>query len=197
MAEENYLLRVIVRTTPEYKGHIAAKLFSEKNEELASAPITINTSGEWNDIKIKIKANGTAAKGKLALVFDAPGKIWLDYVSLFPENTFNQRSNGLRKDVAQMLVGLKPAFVRWPGGCVVEGISLENRFEWKKHWVTPLHVPENIVLGDTGVLMDSDIMKCFNSVKISMPRQCMCVMSVWDASFVWEMPVRKIKLIFT
>lgn len=132
VAEENYLLRVIARTTPEYKGHIAAKLLSEKNEELASAPITINTSGEWNDIKIKIKANGTAAKGKLALVFDAPGKIWLDYVSLFPENTFNQRNNGLRKDVAQMLVGLKPAFVRWPGGCVVEGISLENRFEWKK-----------------------------------------------------------------
>ena len=31
-----------------------------------------------------------------------------------------------------MLNGLHPAFVRWPGGCVVEGISLENRFEWKK-----------------------------------------------------------------
>lgn len=31
-----------------------------------------------------------------------------------------------------MLAGLHPAFVRWPGGCVVEGISLENRFEWKK-----------------------------------------------------------------
>lgn len=72
------------------------------------------------------------AKAKLALEFDAPGKIWIDYVSLFPEKTFNNRPNGLRKDVAEMLVGLKPAFFRWPGGCVVEGITLNNRFEWKK-----------------------------------------------------------------
>ena len=46
--------------------------------------------------------------------------------------TFRNRPNGLRNDVAEMLAGLQPAFVRWPGGCVVEGISLENRFEWKK-----------------------------------------------------------------
>lgn len=52
---------------------------------------------------------------------------------LFSGKTFNNRPNGLRKDVAEMLVGLKPAFFRWPGGCVVEGITLNNRFEWKKH----------------------------------------------------------------
>ena len=76
--------------------------------------------------------DSSRARYKLALEFDAPGTIWVDYVSLFPENTFNNRPNGLRRDVADMLVGLRPSFFRWPGGCVVEGITLDNRFEWKK-----------------------------------------------------------------
>jgi Alpha-L-arabinofuranosidase len=72
------------------------------------------------------------SKAHLVLEFDAVGTIWLDYVSLFPEKTFKHRPNGLRKDVAEMLTGLQPSFVRWPGGCAVEGITLDNRFEWKK-----------------------------------------------------------------
>lgn len=129
---ENYFLRTIIRTSPGYKGKIMAKLLSEKGELLASVPIQINNSGEWNDIKNTLVPNATDPKAKLALEFDAKGKIWIDYVSLFPENTFNKRPNGLRDDVARMLVNLKPAFIRWPGGCVVEGITLGNRFEWKK-----------------------------------------------------------------
>lgn len=55
----------------------------------------------------KICSERNSSQGKLALVFDAPGKYgWTMF--LFPENTFNQRNNGLRKDVPQMLVGLKP-----------------------------------------------------------------------------------------
>lgn len=99
---------------------------------LASAAIEISGSGTWNDVHQMMRPAATDAKGKLALEFDGPGTVYVDYVSLFPEKTFRNRPNGLRNDVAEMLAGLQPAFVRWPGGCVVEGISLENRFEWKK-----------------------------------------------------------------
>jgi alpha-N-arabinofuranosidase len=105
---------------------------SEKDEVLASAPIEISGSGTWNDVHQMMRPAATDAKGKLALEFDGSGTVYVDYVSLFPEKTFRNRPNGLRNDVAEMLAGLQPAFVRWPGGCVVEGISLENRFEWKK-----------------------------------------------------------------
>ncbi len=129
---EKYLLRTIIRTSKDYKGKIRVKLLSSEDKILASETLNETTDGEWNDLKKTLIASGTDAKAKLALEFDAPGTVWVDYVSLFPENTFNNRPNGLRRDVAEMLVGLKPAFFRWPGGCVVEGITLENRFDWKK-----------------------------------------------------------------
>lgn len=128
--DNSYRLRTIIRVASDYKGKVTVLLLSEKDEVLASVPIEI--AGNWNDINQKLQPSATAAKGKLALEFDSPGTVYLDYVSLFPENTFHNHSNGLRNDVAEMLAGLQPAFVRWPGGCVVEGISLENRFEWKK-----------------------------------------------------------------
>lgn len=127
-----YLLRTIVRVAPDYKGKITALLLSEKDEVLASTPVETVGTGMWNDVQKTLKPGATDKKGKLALEFDGVGSIYVDYVSLFPQKTFRNRPNGLRQDVAQMLEGLRPSFVRWPGGCVVEGISLENRFEWKK-----------------------------------------------------------------
>jgi len=53
-------------------------------------------------------------------------------VSLFPRDTFNQRTNGLRPDLANMLVGLKPGFLRFPGGCWVEGETMATAYRWKR-----------------------------------------------------------------
>ncbi len=129
---ERYFLRTIIRTSADYKGKIMAKILSSTGKVLASEALDITSDSQWKDIKRTLTATEKDSKAQLALEFDAPGTVWIDYVSLFPENTFNNRPNGLRRDVAEMLVGLKPAFFRWPGGCVVEGITLDNRFEWKK-----------------------------------------------------------------
>lgn len=138
---EKYNLRVIIRKAPDYNGTVVAKLLSEKGDVLASASVETGQPNEWHDFKLQLTSRATDPKAKLALEFDATGKVWVDYVSLFPENTFNNRPNGLRKDVAQILADLKPAFFRWPGGCVVEGISLSNRFDWKKTLGDPASRP--------------------------------------------------------
>lgn len=129
---ENYLFRAIVKTSEDYKGSIVLKLLSDDGKVLAKKPVNLKNPIQWNDVKFTLSPDGSDSEAKLAIEFDSVGKVWLDYVSLFPQKTFKNRPNGLRKDVAEALQGLKPAFVRWPGGCVVEGISLENRFEWKK-----------------------------------------------------------------
>lgn len=129
---DSYRLRTILRPSADYKGKITAFLLSDKDEVLASVPVEVAGSNVWGDVQQMLSPSATAARGKLALEFDGTGTVSLDYVSLFPEKTFRNRPNGLRTDVAEMLQGLHPAFVRWPGGCVVEGISLANRFEWKK-----------------------------------------------------------------
>ena len=65
----------------------------------------------------------------------------MDYVSLFPEETFKSRANGLRIDAAEMLAGLHPAFLRWPGGCTVNGITRNSRVQWKKTLGDPMSRP--------------------------------------------------------
>ena len=60
------------------------------------------------------------------------GTLWLDMVSLFPEKTWKDRPNGLRPDLAGMLAELKPAFVRFPGGCWVEGDTMKFAYRWKE-----------------------------------------------------------------
>ena len=52
-------------------------------------------------------------------------------ISLFPQNTFKGRKNGLRKDLAQVLADIHPRFIRFPGGCVAHGDGLKNIYQWK------------------------------------------------------------------
>jgi len=130
-AGEKYNLRFFIRSM-DYKGSVKAALVSEKGDTLALGISEIKSDGHWNEYKTVLTPSQTDGKAKLALVFGSKGKMWIDFVSLFPENTFKNRPNGLRKDVAEFLEGLHPAFIRWPGGCIVEGISLKNRVEWKK-----------------------------------------------------------------
>lgn len=126
-----YALRTIIRKAPDYQGTITAKLLSAEGKVIGQTSISVKQAGTWVDELKVIEPTASDNSARLALEFDAPGQVWLDYVSLFPP-TFNDRYNGMRQDVAQCLADLKPAFFRWPGGCVVEGISLPNRFDWKK-----------------------------------------------------------------
>lgn len=140
-----YFLRTIIRVSPEYKGVVEARLISESGEILATCPIATAEPGKWNDVQNTIISIGKDAKAKLAIIFNGTGKVWLDYVSLYPENTYKGRKNGLRKDIAQKIADLKPAFVRWPGGTIVGGITLSTRMNWKKMLGDPASRPGEIV----------------------------------------------------
>jgi len=65
--------------------------------------------------------------GKLSIRLSKEGTVWLDVVSLFGPFRKDQE-NGLRIDLANMIEDIKPKFVRFPGGCFVEGDFLKNRF---------------------------------------------------------------------
>ncbi len=65
------------------------------------------------------------------MLAEGPGTVDLDMVSVFPEDTWQGRENGLRKDLVQLLKEMKPGFLRFPGGCIVEGRFLDGRYQWK------------------------------------------------------------------
>ncbi|MBQ0006024.1 MAG: alpha-L-arabinofuranosidase [Alistipes sp.] len=129
---KNYEFRIIVK--PCAGTAIVARLLSENGDILAENPIKTGSEGKWNDVSFVLSPKATSEKGSLALAMEGNGTVSFDYVSLMPEERYSYKGGKLplRKDVADMLIGLHPAFVRWPGGCVVEGISLNNRYEWKK-----------------------------------------------------------------
>ncbi|MBD0374821.1 MAG: alpha-L-arabinofuranosidase, partial [Flavisolibacter sp.] len=120
---DKYNLRFFLRTDNNYKGTVTAKLTSADGKVLAQNTFPLKKAGAWNEYKAQLTSSVTDAKASFALSFNAPGTVWVDYVSLFPEKTFKNRPNGMRADVAQLLADLKPAFVRWPGGCIVEGLT--------------------------------------------------------------------------
>ncbi|HPM31684.1 MAG TPA: alpha-L-arabinofuranosidase C-terminal domain-containing protein [Chryseolinea sp.] len=94
---------------------------------------SVSPSGkDWKKYTITLKANATEKKAKLNLWFDGKGILDIDMVSLFPSDTWKQRPGGLRNDLIQLLADMKPGFLRFPGGCIVEGRELATRYQWKK-----------------------------------------------------------------
>ena len=88
-------------------------------------------SKEWTTISVTLTAADSAQRGRLNLFISGKGTVLLDEVSLFPTATWRKRAGGLRADLVQLLADMKPGFLRFPGGCIVEGKDLGNRYQWK------------------------------------------------------------------
>ena len=86
---------------------------------------------EWSKVETPLVPNQTDEGARLTVLLDREGTLDFDMISLFPADTFNGRQNGLRKDLAQMLKDINPGFIRFPGGCIVEGFYLDNAYNWK------------------------------------------------------------------
>lgn len=128
---KTYQLSLYARCSEGSSSELVARLESADGEKTyAESPIK-GISSVWKLFFTALSASGTDPAARLVLRANGPGKLWLDMVSLFPKDTFKGRVNGLRADLAEMLVALKPAFVRFPGGCFVEGDKIANAFRWK------------------------------------------------------------------
>ena len=90
------------------------------------------TDTTWQKAQVSLHSSRTEPKGKMMIWLEGTGEIDLDMISLFPSDTWKNRPGGLRADMVQRLADLKPGFIRFPGGCIVEGFDLSNRYQWKK-----------------------------------------------------------------
>ena len=109
---------------------IRATITDENGHELGSGKLE-GFDGNWKHYETVIRANATEQHARLNLIVDDKGSLDLDMVSLFPVDTWKNRQNGLRKDLVQLLYDLHPGFLRFPGGCIVEGRLLTTRYRWK------------------------------------------------------------------
>ena len=111
-------------------GKLKVQLLDKEGREVAATTVSVS-SAQWKKRTATLVPDVTVSDAVLAITPQAAGTYHLDMISLFPRNTFKGRKNGLRADLAQTLVDLKPRFVRFPGGCVAHGNGLDNIYDWK------------------------------------------------------------------
>jgi len=129
-AGQKYDFSVFIAQQDGSSMPMQVKLVNKKGETLGEATFT-TTSKDWKKYAATITVAQSQDSASLVLLAKAKGKISIDMVSLFPQNTFKNRANGLRADLAQTIADLKPKFMRFPGGCLVHGDGVGNMYRWK------------------------------------------------------------------
>ena len=110
---------------------INMELVNAKGDKIGTAVLSPK-GDQWKKYSVRLTATGTDPKAKMNIWFQGTGSVDLDMISLFPTATWKNRPGGLRADLVQLLADMKPGFLRFPGGCIVEGRELATRYQWKK-----------------------------------------------------------------
>ena len=92
----------------------------------------------WQKYEVTLVPSANTKAAELRIVAEGKAEAQIDMVSLFPQDTFRGRKNGLRRDLAETIENLHPKFVRFPGGCMSHGDGLDNIYHWN-HTVGPLY----------------------------------------------------------
>lgn len=127
----DYHFSVLARQAEGSNLKLRLELLNSKGEIIGSANLAPD-SKDWKRFTTSFKATATDPKARLVIWMEGTGTLDMDMISLFPGDTWKGRPGGLRADLVQLLADLKPGFVRFPGGCIVEGRDLANRYQWKK-----------------------------------------------------------------
>lgn len=125
-----YAFSIYARSVSSLSKPLRVQLKGAKGEVYGSCEITGLTT-DWQKFSCTLTSNATDPAATLNVLVDEAATVDFDMVSLFPEQTFKNRTGGLRQDLARTLDDLQPGFLRFPGGCIVEGGSFFNRYRWK------------------------------------------------------------------
>ncbi len=125
--ELEYNISIYARAE-NYDGNI--EVLIENNGNIAAGAVIAESVGnEWTKYQTVLVCNEDVLYGKFIIRLTCPGTVCFDFISMIPSDAVL----GLfRKDLVAFLKDMKPGFLRFPGGCVVEGNILENRYQWKK-----------------------------------------------------------------
>jgi alpha-L-arabinofuranosidase len=124
-----YRLRLAARAADGFRGPLPVVLETKEGNLLAGADISELTD-QWKYYSADLTAEASDPHGRLTLSARGKGTLWLDMISLMPVETW--KGHGLRADLCEKLASLKPAFMRFPGGCWVEGDDLQHSYHWKE-----------------------------------------------------------------
>ncbi len=127
--DEKYDFSIYAKALDGYSGDITINIVSGGN--VVGTTTISGITNDWAKYEAEITSSVSAYQNVRLQVLIDNGTVAVDMISLFPQNTYKNRENGLRADLATMLEELEPSFVRFPGGCVIEGYDYETMYNWK------------------------------------------------------------------
>lgn len=125
---EKYELKLQARSQP--KGIPLTITLEGTNGEIYASEVVKGLSQDWGGFEATLKSRSTDMQARLVISPAQGGVVWLDLVSLMPEDLW--KKSRMRPDLARMLEGLRPGFMRFPGGCWVEGETMGLAYRWKE-----------------------------------------------------------------
>ena len=131
-AGATYNLSLYARTTNRFAGALMARLENAAGTTNYAEASFSGLTTNWQKFTASFVSTATDTNAQLVLSMAQSGTLWLDVVSLFPQATFDERTNGLESRLAGLLAANQPSFLRFPGGNFIEGDSITNSVRWKK-----------------------------------------------------------------
>jgi alpha-L-arabinofuranosidase len=128
---QSYKLSLYASSEDGFKGTLKVYFEDAQGQRCSTVVAIKKIEKQWKQFSGILKADKTEKKARLLIGSSDKGRVKLDFVSLFPTKSWKNQVNGLRPDLAQMIADLKPGFVRFPGGCIVEGGTVETAYNWK------------------------------------------------------------------
>ena len=108
---------------------VRVALKTESGEILCEEELMLK-EGEYQSVEVTLIPRGNCDRAYLHLIGNAGCSSRIGYISLMPEDTW--KGHGLRKDIIEKLEGLHPRFMRYPGGCIVEGYTKANALRFSQ-----------------------------------------------------------------
>jgi alpha-N-arabinofuranosidase len=128
-----YRASLYAKAAAGFAGPLTVAIVSSNGATTHARAQIPRITASWQKYQVTLTTGKVApsAENRLVISTGSAGTVWFGFVSLFPP-TYNNRPNGNRIDIMQILAGLRPAFLRFPGGNYLEGNTIATRFDWKK-----------------------------------------------------------------
>lgn len=137
-----YTFSVYAKADSDYPGNLRVKLVDAQGKAITDEQtVSLDADGTWKKVSAKLTSTVSQnTKGMLELTVEgaqAGDALCLDMVSVVPHDSYGYGDPnyacgvGIRKDLLELMLDLNPKFMRFPGGCIVEGFNWEGYYDWR------------------------------------------------------------------
>ena len=104
------------------KPGLQLNIYDSKKNQIARASLAFSDTG-WQEVKFAFTPSQTDTAAVFEIIANGTGSVLIDFISIMRADA---RANGkFRPDLLESLKGLKPTFIRWPGG------SFASTYKWQ------------------------------------------------------------------